>query len=135
MRADADRLLDGAGAERAVIVLGDLNDEAQAATTQILLGPPGSEIGTPGFDRDDRGDRCRLWNLAPRIPAERRFSRIYRGRRELVDHILVSHCLVRAVTEVDTGPGDAPSITEFPAERRDAPGSDHLPVVARFDLG
>lgn len=32
--------------ERAVMVLGDLNDEPQAATTQILLGPPRSKIGT-----------------------------------------------------------------------------------------
>ena len=51
MRAYADRLLDGHGDERAVIVLGDLNDEPLAAASQILLGPPGSEIGTPGFDR------------------------------------------------------------------------------------
>jgi hypothetical protein len=30
----------------AVVVLGGLNDEVEAATTQILNGPPGSEIGT-----------------------------------------------------------------------------------------
>ena len=46
VRAAADRLLDGAGSERPVVVLGDLNDEPQAATTQILLGPPGSELGS-----------------------------------------------------------------------------------------
>ena len=70
VRAAADRLLDGAGGERPVIVLGDLNDVPLAATTQILLGPPGSEIGTAGFDRPDRGDPWRLWNLAPLIPEE-----------------------------------------------------------------
>jgi hypothetical protein len=43
-----------------VIVLGDLNDEPLAATTQILLGPPGSEIDTRGFDLDDAGDAQRL---------------------------------------------------------------------------
>ena len=32
-----------------VIVLGDLNDEVEAATTQILNGPTGSEIGTGGL--------------------------------------------------------------------------------------
>ena len=63
LRAFANRLLDGHGRERAVIVLGDLNDEPAAATTQILLGPPGSEIGTPGFERPDQGDGARLWNL------------------------------------------------------------------------
>ena len=45
----ANELLDGQGRERAVIVLGDLNDEPTAATTQILLGPPGSEIGRTGL--------------------------------------------------------------------------------------
>ncbi|MGL5824558.1 MAG: endonuclease/exonuclease/phosphatase family protein, partial [Nocardioides sp.] len=70
-----------------VIVLGDLNDTTEAATTQILQGPPGSEIGTRGYDQPDNGDTQRLWNLAPRIPEPLRYSRIYRGRRELIDHI------------------------------------------------
>jgi hypothetical protein len=48
LRAFADELLDGQGRKRALIVLGDLNDEPTAATTQILFGPPGSEIGTSG---------------------------------------------------------------------------------------
>src|SRR6478735_1275935 len=50
--------------QRAAVVLGDLNDEVEAATTQIVNGPPGSEIGTTGFDRPDNGDAQRLWNLA-----------------------------------------------------------------------
>jgi endonuclease/exonuclease/phosphatase family metal-dependent hydrolase len=135
VRAYADALLDGDGKDRVVIVLGDLNDEPQAATSQILLGPPGSEIGTAGFDRDDAGEGCRLFNLAPLIPEARRFSRVFRGRGELIDHILASHRLAHAAPHVDTGPGDAPSITEVPTERRDAPGSDHLPVTVRFNLG
>jgi endonuclease/exonuclease/phosphatase family metal-dependent hydrolase len=134
LRTYANGLLGGHGDERAVVVLGDLNDEPLAATTQILLGPPGSEIGTAGFDAPDQGDGDRLWNLAPLIPAQRRRSRRFRGRDELIDHILVSRRLVRDVRSVDTQAQEPPSITERPAERRDAPGSDHLPVVARFDL-
>jgi endonuclease/exonuclease/phosphatase family metal-dependent hydrolase len=134
VRALADRLLEGLGRDRAVVVLGDLNDEPQAGTTQILLGPPGSEIGTAGFDRPDRGDPYRLWNLAPLIPEERRFTRVFRGRRELIDHVLVSHALVRRVARVDTTPEAPPSITEFPTDRRDARVSDHRPVLAEFDL-
>jgi endonuclease/exonuclease/phosphatase family metal-dependent hydrolase len=132
LRAYVNRLLEGAGDERAVALLGDLNDEPLAATTQIFHGPPGSEIGTPGFEQPDKGDPWRLWNLAWRIPAERRHSRRFRGRDELIDHILVSHALVHDVESVDTGPGEPPSITETPSARRDEPGSDHLPVVARF---
>ena len=129
VRAHADRLL---GDSTAVVVLGDLNDEPQAATTQVLLGPPGSEIGTPGFDRPDQGDAMRLWNLAPLIPEERRFTRIYRGRRELIDHVLAGRAVVDRVTRVDTVADDLPSITDEPAARRDAPGSDHAPVVVEL---
>jgi len=134
VRGYADELLDGEGRERAVIVLGDLNDEPPAATTQILLGPPGSEIGTAGFDSDDQGDDWRLWNLGPLIPEERRFSRRFRGRGELIDHLLVSHALVHHVEQADTGPVEPPSITEDPADRREEPASDHAPVWARFAL-
>jgi endonuclease/exonuclease/phosphatase family metal-dependent hydrolase len=134
LRAFADRQLAGRGNDRALVVLGDLNDEPAAGTTQILLGPPGSEIGTAGFDLPDRGDPWRLWNLAPLIPQERRFTRVFRGRRELIDHILVSGALVRRVTGADTTLEAPPSITEFPMERRDARGSDHRPLFAEFDL-
>jgi endonuclease/exonuclease/phosphatase family metal-dependent hydrolase len=127
LRAHADALLPGA-----VIVLGDLNDDVQAATTQLLLGPPGSEIGTPGFEQPDRGDPRRLWNLAPLIPGDRRYTRIYRGRRELIDHVLASRSVLDRVTRVDTATTDLPSITEEPAARRDAPGSDHAPLFVEL---
>ncbi|TWF88252.1 endonuclease/exonuclease/phosphatase family protein [Streptomyces capillispiralis] len=136
LRALADELLDGDGRERDVAVLGDLNDEVQAATTQILLGPPGSEIGTPGHDRPDDGDALRLWDVAPLIPAAQRYSRVNSGRRELIDHVLLSHRLVRRVTVAgtglpDEGPPRLPSIGADPAERRGVAGSDHAPVWVR----
>jgi endonuclease/exonuclease/phosphatase family metal-dependent hydrolase len=134
VRAYATKLLAGDGQHRAVIVAGDLNDEPEAATTQLLHGPPGSEIGTGGLDHPDSGDGQRLWNLAPLIPAGQRFSRVYRGRGELIDHLLVSHVLVKAVQTVTTGEIEIPSITDQPSERKDEPGSDHRPVVARFEL-
>jgi endonuclease/exonuclease/phosphatase family metal-dependent hydrolase len=121
----------------AVVVLGDLNDEPTAATTQILLGPTGSEIGTGGFDHPDQGDRQRLWNLAARIPEAQRYSREYRGRRELIDHVLVSHQLVGLVADggvVTNDAGPVPSITDDPNARRGKPGSDHRPVLATIAL-
>ncbi|MFE6411285.1 endonuclease/exonuclease/phosphatase family protein [Streptomyces sp. NPDC057837] len=137
LRTLADELLDGDGQGRDVAILGDVNDEAQAATTQILLGPPGSEIGTPGYDRPDRGDASRLWDVAPLIPAGQRWSRVNAGRRELIDHVLLSHRLVRRATAAGTGlPGEGPpalpSVGPDPAERRGAPGSDHAPVWVRI---
>lgn len=138
LRALADQLLAGEGRTRDVAVLGDMNDEVQAATTQMLLGPPGSEIGTPGYDQADSGDAVRLWDVAPLIPADQRYSRVDSGRRELIDHILVSHHLVHRVTAAGTGLPDEgtlrlPSVGPDPAERRGAPGSDHAPVWVRVE--
>lgn len=133
LRDYANTLLAGDGQNRAVIVCGDLNDEEQAATTQILLGPGGSEIGTPGQNRPDAGDAWRLWNTAPLIPTEQRYSRIYRGRRELIDHILISHQLLQRVDQV-TSVVDRrlPSIDDNPTARTAATDSDHAPVLATF---
>lgn len=123
------------GRDRAVIVTGDLNDTVQAATTQMLLGPPGSEIGTPGFERPDLGDQQRLWNLAPCMPVGKNFSRKFQGREELIDHILVSAALVgnldaiRVEAVIDQ---QLPSISTTPSERQSDPSSDHAPVVASF---
>lgn len=131
VREAATSLL-AAGPERRVIVLGDLNDEPRAATTQILYGPTGSEIGTRGFDRPDAGDAWRLWNLADLIPDTQRFSRVFQGHRELIDHILVSHALVRGVAAggVMTGPLPTESIGDSPADSSELIGSDHRPVLA-----
>ena len=111
--------VDAVVAARPVCVLGDLNDEPVAATTQLLLRPPGSEIGTPGFERPDKGDAARRWNLAPFIPEERRFRDAYRGRPRNLDHILVSQALVRAVVRVDLV-GEPPSIGDDPESHRRA---------------
>jgi len=109
-----------------------------------MYGPPGSEIGTAGFDRPDQGDGQRLWNLAARIPTLQRFSRIYQGRPELIDHILVSHALVGLVPDgavTTDGAGPSPSITDEPGLRRDdarirppARNRHHRPVD-RTDTG
>lgn len=134
VRAVVDDLLHTAP-QRKLALVGDLNDQPQAATTQILYGPPGSQIGTAGFDHPDRGDAARLWNLADKIPAEERFSRIFEGQRELIDHIMVSHALIGQVTEAHAlHDRRLPSIDADPGARRAAPDSDHAPVLARIDV-
>lgn len=117
----------------AVVVAGDLNDEPGAATTQILHGPPGSEVGTGGFDRPDAGDSQRLWNTAGLIEETERWSRVYRGRRELIDHILVSHALIGAVGRASTADLAVVSISDDPSTRRNAPASDHRPVLVDLE--
>lgn len=90
------------------------------------------------FDQPDEGDGDRMLNLATLIPEPKRFSRIYRGRMELIDHIFVSHYLVTGthttdVTTVAAAPG-IPSVEDNPNEQKGTPGSDHAAVVATFDF-
>jgi endonuclease/exonuclease/phosphatase family metal-dependent hydrolase len=136
LRVAVSAALDGHGDQRPLILVGDLNDTVQAATTQLLLGPPGSEIGTRGFDQPDHGDAMRLWDLAPLMPAGRDYSRINQGRKELIDHILVSRALIQPLTSVTAQAViDAPLASIDPTDptaRRNAPASDHAPIVAAF---
>jgi endonuclease/exonuclease/phosphatase family metal-dependent hydrolase len=138
VRVQANKILEH-DASNALIVLGDMNDVTEAATTQILQGPSGSEIGTRGFNQPDKGDDTRLFNLAPLIPEDRRYSRIENGHKELIDHILVSQEMLpgtpRRVPGVDSYVDDPlPSVTNNPTERRGKPGSDHAPVMATFEI-
>ncbi len=135
LRVWATSALADQGATRPVVLTGDLNDTPEAATTQLLLGPPGSEIGTPGFDQPDHGDKQRLWSLAGKMPEGKNFSRVNHGRKELIDHILVSGALVKKTVSVEAViEQPLPSVTADPTERTEDPASDHAPVVATFDL-
>jgi endonuclease/exonuclease/phosphatase family metal-dependent hydrolase len=140
LRARLTAELAGTGRTEAVILAGDMNDEVAAATTLILNGPPGSEIGTQGFEQPDNGDGDRMWNLAPLIPEAERFSRVYRGRPELIDHIFASRFLVEestleSVRTVMAASLDAlPSMDDDAGSRRGEPGSDHAAVIARFEF-
>jgi endonuclease/exonuclease/phosphatase family metal-dependent hydrolase len=134
-RVAVDDVLDGNGRQRALVLCGDMNDTLDAATTQILQGPSGSELGTAGALVPDRGDAHRLWNVAPLVPERRRFSRVYRGRGELIDHVLVSRVLLERIQGADCAidVGAMPSITDDPRDRIGTPGSDHAPVLVDLD--
>ena len=139
--ADAAAPTVGLGRQRAVVLGGDLNDEPAAATTQIVAGPSGSEVDlSPGsaFHRADAGDAFRMFNLAPLLPAGQRHTRIYKGRLELVDHILASHRLVNPDNLPAVGtvcsPDPLPSMGDQPHRRRNEPGSDHAALYATFTV-
>ncbi len=128
-----------------LILLGDFNDVPEAQTSLILCGPPGSEIGTTGFDRPDKGDDVRLFNLSYVIKdSEQRYSRKHRGQKEMLDQIFVSENLLpkdpnkkRILPEVQSITDFAeqlPSIGENPGERVDEVAPDHAPVMATFSL-
>jgi endonuclease/exonuclease/phosphatase family metal-dependent hydrolase len=143
LRIRSNGLLEG-NPQTPLVLLGDFNDVPEAQTSLLLAGPPGSEIGTSGFDRRDQGDDARLFNLAPQIPEERRFSRIHRGRRELIDHIYASEELLpfgadnrRRLPVVDSHidfRDQLPSVGENPNERAEEIAPDHAPVTAVFEF-
>lgn len=90
----------------------------------------------------DKGDTARMFNLGPLIADNRRFSRIYRGHKELIDHIYATRELVDLGPAVDSHIdwatltntiGGMPSISANPNTRRDKPASDHAPVTATFN--
>ena len=84
--------------------------------------------------RPTSGDRQRLWNTAALIDESERWSRVYRGRRELIDHVFVSHALIGTVEHATTGGVEIDSIGDQPGNRRNAPASDHRPVLVDLAL-
>ena len=127
VRVFANRLT--TGNQEPLIVVGDLNDVPDAVTTQTILGPEDLDVHRP-----DQGDDTRLYNLAEFIPESRRYSRIYRRRGELIDHICVSRELLFARRQVDSFVEPITGIDESVERRRDATFPDHAPVYARFEL-
>lgn len=127
-----------------LLLLGDFNDVPEAQTSLLLTGPTGSEIGTIGFNRSDKGDDARLFNLAYLIPEDRRFSRIHLGRKELLDQFYASVEMfprnsegVRTLPIVDSlidYNTELPSIADNPNLRDEAIAPDHAPVVCSFEL-
>ena len=125
-----------------MILLGDLNDEPRAATTQIIQGPGGSEIhfrSRSGFQLPDRGDGWRMWNLSRLLPAdEPPATRVCRGRGrgELIDHVVASHTLVNPdnIPTVEiVAATTLPSMGNDPTVTTSAP-TDHAAVVATFTV-
>jgi len=138
---DPGNMAAGTGKKTALVFCGDLNDEVEAATTQIIQGPSGSEIGTGGFPLADQGDGFRMWNLAPLLPKvgnEPAFTRKFKGRGELIDHIFASRVMVNPdnmpTARTIMSPDPLPNMDDNPNARRNEPGSDHAAVVATFQV-
>jgi hypothetical protein len=104
VRDFAGRILD-ADPDAAIVVLGDCNDFDFAPPLTVLAAPP--------FE-----------DLLLRLPRPERYTYVFQGLSQTLDHIVVSARLARRA-EVDVVHVDA----EFPERDR---GSDHDPVVARL---
>jgi predicted extracellular nuclease len=131
-------------AGRDVVVLGDLNDGTEAATTEVLYGPPGSQprgpadatLASGAFQRPDAQDGQRLFNVTKLVPEPLRWSRRFNGQNELLDHILASEGLMpragvlRQVPTVSIHNEDTPALAPNPTVFGIVP--DHAPVTAVF---
>lgn len=107
-------------ADASVVVLGDLNDFQFSNTLNILKGSA-------------------LTNLVNTLPLNERYSYVYQGNSQTLDHILVNNKLASAskldIVHINSDfadPGDYPPGTEFPADIRI---SDHDPLLAQIDFG
>jgi len=106
IRAWAEGLL-RRDAEAALVVLGDLNDSAWSAAVRRLAAPP--------FE-----------NLLLRVPEPERYTYVFEGAGQALDHVVVSPALARgAEAEVVHLNADCAD------ERR---SSDHDPVVVRLPV-
>jgi predicted extracellular nuclease len=88
-----------------VVVTGDFNDFEHSAPLAAL-------------------ETAELADLVLRLPEDDRYTYVYLGNSQVLDHVLVSPALAGAA-EVDAVHLDA----EFPATDR---ASDHDPVIVRF---
>ena len=106
-----------------VVVLGDLNEFEFVSPLQILEGTTVSAEG--GQSITESGEDAVLTNLINDIPADERYSFIFQGNSQQLDHILVSDALT------DSAEVDIVHVNVEFAETSER-ASDHDPVVASF---
>lgn len=108
-----------------VCVMGDFNDLPYSPTIEIMLG-----------DHQAAGRlRLRKLELMPvsaSLPGSKRFSHVYRGRRQLLDDILASRGLWRGFVGAEAH--NASLEFASPAAEFEFSESDHAPVTADFRI-
>ncbi|MDY6874997.1 MAG: lamin tail domain-containing protein [Chloroflexota bacterium] len=104
-----------------VVVMGDLNDYYDSAPLQAL-----TQGDTPGGQ---------LVNVAGALPPEERYSYIFQGVSQLLDHILVTPSLAAHQVRVNVLHINADYPPPDPADPSPRHCSDHDPVVVVFGMG
>jgi predicted extracellular nuclease len=91
----------------------------------VVLGDCNDGLGSPAIVELERAG---LVDLMDSVPADDRYTYVFQGRSQILDHVLTSPALLECCAPtIDVVHGNA----ESPAARRI---SDHDPVVARFRL-
>ncbi|MGF1479145.1 MAG: endonuclease/exonuclease/phosphatase family protein [Cyanophyceae cyanobacterium] len=111
-------------ADANVVVVGDLNEFEFISPLDILAG---TTVSTNGGQETAPGGEAVLTNLVNTISEEERYSFIFQGNSQQIDHILVSDSLLEGAV-ID----NVHVNTEFAAT--DERASDHDPVIASLSL-
>jgi predicted extracellular nuclease len=127
VRMRIDQIFADEGADALVAICGDLNAEAGEVPLRAICGHV-EETGNP--------DHAQLL-MVPcenHIPDSARYSLLHLGRRNMLDHILVSRSLLRYLCDAQVHNEALPD--ESGAFRTDEkfPESDHAPVLAEFEM-
>jgi endonuclease/exonuclease/phosphatase family metal-dependent hydrolase len=123
LRKHVDRILDR-DAEARIVVAGDLNADAAACALRILTADV-EDTGNP-----DLLSRS-LVPLEDRLPVERRYTVVHRGRRHMLDHLLASQSIARMHVATEVLNDDL--LDEYEAGKTLEPlGSLHAPLVAEL---
>ncbi len=109
--------------EARVALVGDFNDALDAATLWIA-GGDARAAASPDLAPGE------LTPCEVALPPERRYTQRYRGRPELLDHLLVSRALAPHVAGVEVFHEGLRDADRPP--RPDEFGSDHAPLVVTF---
>jgi endonuclease/exonuclease/phosphatase family metal-dependent hydrolase len=112
---------------RLLAVAGDFNAEDQEVPLRILIA---AEENTGNAALAGRS----LVLLDRALPLDRSWSVLHHGRRQMLDHILVSHALYGRFRGIDVHNETLSDELVGYARRMQASVSYHAPVVAEFDL-
>lgn len=108
------------------------------ATPVVVLGDLNASYGEAAYDRLERRQdgSLRLHDMPLSLPESDRYTYDYRGRKDMLDHLMVTPDLAKAVTGVRIPHFDTASGSKAQAgDPTVADGvSDHDPIVADFDL-
>lgn len=124
VRLFIDRILD-ADPAASVIVTGDFNAEDHETPLKILVGA----------DEDTGNGRLSARSLVVLdrgAPSDRRFSTIHHGRRQMLDHVLVSRALLATFRSLEIHNETLGDEAVGYGKGRELTASYHAPVVAEF---
>ena len=121
-----NNIFDTHGLGSIIAIVGDFNAEAEEVSFKTICGPV-EETGNPAH-----ADRV-LIPCENNIPDSARYSLFHLGKRQMLDHIVVSRPILRYFLGAEIHNEALPD--ESGAFRQDTkfPESDYAPVVAEFD--